>query len=172
LRSPLVVGIVIWVIYQTIRLSDENVLKAQSEFEQRLDENASLPDGIVWQEAYTYRHLMRKWFATLIAQHRYDNVMSEKLKTNWLSYLDLLERQKKVSFLSAEATDEKKRESYGKESWQFAAAIGKEATAQLERVRAAAHSAFDRSGIKPMAPEGFHYSPVSLNPYDEELKRD
>jgi hypothetical protein len=100
-----------------------------------------------------------------------------------LSYLDLLERQKKVSFLSTEATDEKKRESYGKESWQmrqqymaiedgFAAAIGKEATAELERVRAAAHSAFDRSGIKPMAPEGFHYSPVSLNPYDEELKRD
>jgi hypothetical protein len=179
----IVVGIVIWVIYQTIRLSDENVLKAQSEFEQRLDENAGLPDGIVCQQAYTYRHLMRKWFATLIAQHRYDNVMSEKLKTNWLSYLDLLERQKKVSFLSAEATDEKKRESYGKKSRQmrqqymaiedgFAAAIGKEATAELERVRATAHSSFDRSGIKPMAPEGFHYSPVSLNPYDEELKRD
>jgi hypothetical protein len=92
----IVVGIVIWVIYQTIRLSDENVLKAQSEFEQRLDENASLPDGIVCQQAYTYRHLMRKWFATLIAQHRYDNVMSEKLKTNWLSYLDLLERQKRL----------------------------------------------------------------------------
>ena len=47
----IVVGIVIWVIYRTIRLSDENVLKAQSEFEQRLDENAGLPDGIVCQQA-------------------------------------------------------------------------------------------------------------------------
>jgi hypothetical protein len=91
-----------------------------------------------------------------------------------------------VASSSAQAqqvADEKKRESYGKESRQmrqqymaiedgFAAAIGKEATAELERVRATAHSSFDRSGIKPMAPEGFHYFPVSLNPYDEELNRD
>jgi hypothetical protein len=196
----IVVGIVIWVVFQTNkrqeekrihrskewereRLSDENVLKEQSEFEHRLDENAGLPDGIVWQRAYTYRHLMRRWFAALIAQHRYDNVMSEKLKTDWLNYLDLLEHQATASFLSAEATDEEKEESYGKESWQmrqqymaiedgFAAAIGKEATAELERVRAAAHRSFDRSGIKPMAPEGFYYSPISLNPYDEELKRE
>ena len=126
---------------------------------------------------------MNKWFATLIARHRYDNVMSEKLKTDWLNYLDLLAPQKTVSFLSAEATDEKNRESYGKDSCKmrqqyiaiedgFAAAIGKEAIAELERVRGAAHSSFDRSGIKPMAPEGFHYFPVSLNPYVEELKRD
>jgi hypothetical protein len=165
------------------RLSDENVLKAQSEFERRLDENASLPDGIVWRKAYTYRHLMRKWFAALIAQHRYDDAMSSKLKTDWLDYLYLLERENSVSFLSDEATDENKREVYGRESWQtrqqymaiedgFSAAIAKEATAELQRVRAAAHGSFDRSGIKPMAPEGFRYFPVSLHPYDEELKRD
>jgi hypothetical protein len=164
------------------RLSDENVLKAQSEFERRLDKNADLPDSIVWKKANTYRHLMKKWFAALTAQHRYDDVMSSKLKLDWLNYLYLLERESIVSFLTAEATDEKKRESYHKEFRQmreqymaiedgFSAAIGKEATAELQRVRTAAGDSFDRSGIKPMAPEGFYYFQVSLHPYDDELKK-
>ena len=126
---------------------------------------------------------MKKWFATLIAKHRYDDAMSLKLKTDWLNYIYLLERGNTVSYLADEATEEKKQEAYGKESWQmrlqcktiedaFASAIGKEATEELERVRAAETGSFDRSGRKPMAPDGFHYSPVSLNPYDEELKPD
>jgi hypothetical protein len=164
-------------------LSDENVLKKQTEFERRLDENADLPDGIVWQKAYTYRHLMRKWFAALIAQHRYDDdgAVSKKLKTDWLNYLYLLKQQSLASYLEGETTDKNEQEGYGEDAWQmkqqymaiedgFAAAIGKEATVELQRVRTAEHGSFDRSGRKPMAPEGFSYFPVSLNPYVEELK--
>jgi len=163
------------------RLSDKGVLKSQAEFEQRLNDNADLPDGIVWQKAYTYRHLMSKWFASLIAKYRYDDVMSKKIKTDWLNYLDLLESQSTTNFLAGESSNEKKQEAYGAEAWQmrqqymaiedgFAAAMGEEAIKELTRVRAAGHGSFDRSGRKPIAPEGFRYSPVSLHPYDEELK--
>jgi hypothetical protein len=62
------------------RLSDENVLKLQAAFEERLDDNADLPDGIRWQKAYIYRHLMSKWFSVLIAKHRYDEAMSKKIE--------------------------------------------------------------------------------------------
>jgi hypothetical protein len=168
-------------IRQSDPLTDENVLKSQTEFERRLDDNADSPDGIVWRRAYIYRQLMRKWFAALIAQHRRDDAMSLKLKIDWLNYLNLLERQSTGSVSEFESIDKEKQESYDKESWQmrqqymaiengFAAAIGEEATAELQRIRAARHSSFDRSGRKPMAPEGFRYSPVSLEPYEEELK--
>jgi hypothetical protein len=163
------------------RLSDENVLKARVAFERRLDENADLPDGIVWQKAYTYRHLMSKWFASLMAKHRYDDVMSKRVKTDWLDYLDLIEAQSTASFLGSESSDEKKQEAHDAEAWRmrqqymaiedgFAAAMGEEAIKELQQVRAAPHGSFDRSGRKPIAPEGFRYSPVSLHPYDEELK--
>jgi hypothetical protein len=163
------------------RLSDEGVLKSQVEFEQRLNENADLPDGIRWQEAYTYRHLMSKWFASLIAKYRYDDVMSKKIKTDLLDYLNLLETHSSTSFLSGESSDEKKRDTYGAEAWHmrqqymaiedgFAAAMGEEAIKELAQVRVAEHGSFDRSGRKPIAPEGFRYFPVSYHPYNEELK--
>ena len=163
------------------RLSDERVLKSQDEFEQGLNANANLPDAIGWQKAYTYRHLMSKWFASLMAKYRYDDVMSKKIKTDWLDYLDLLDSESRTSWLSGESRDEKKQEAYGAEAWQmrqqymaiedgFAAAMGEEAIKELAQVRAAEHGSFDRSGRKPMAPEGFHYFPVSFHPYEEELK--
>jgi hypothetical protein len=163
------------------RFSDEGVVKSQDEFEQRLNENADLPDGICWQQAYTYRHLMSKWFASLIAKYRYDDVMSKKIKIDWLDYLDLLESQSRTSFLSGESSDEKKQEAYGAEAWQmrqqymaiedgFAAATGEDAIKELAQVRAADHDSFDRSGRKPIAPKGFRYFPVSFHPYEEELK--
>jgi hypothetical protein len=156
-------------------------LKSQAEFERRLNENADLPAGIRWQKAYTYRHLMSKWFASLIAKYRYDDVMTKKIKTDWLNYLDLLESQSTTDFLSLESSNEKKREAYGAEGWQmrqqymaiedgFAAAMGEEAIKELAQVRTAEYDSFDRSGRKPIAPEGFRYSLVSLHPYDEELK--
>jgi hypothetical protein len=163
------------------RLSEENVLKAKANFEHRLNENADLPDAIVWRKAYIYRHLMSKWFDILIAKYRYDEPMSTKLRSDWLTYMGLLESESTSSFLGREARDETKRDTYGEEAHlehkqyvaienAFAAAIGNEAVEELQRTREAPHDAFDRSGKKPIAPAGCSYVPVSLRPYDEKLK--
>ena len=163
------------------RLNDENVLKAKLNFDKRLDEEVDLPDGIVWRKAYIYRHLMSKWSDSLIAKYRYDEPMSNKIRSDWLSYVYLLESESRSSFLASEATDAKRQERYGQDARlerkqylaiedAFAAAIGNEAIEELKRVREAPHDAFDRSGRKPMASIGYGYVPVSLHPYDEDLK--
>jgi hypothetical protein len=88
-----------------------------------------------------------------------------------------------ISFLSAETDNEEKRKVYVEEELEvkrkittiedaMAAAIGKEAVAQLEAARNAPGDAFDRSGKKLMAPSGFHYFPTSIRPYVEELTSD
>jgi hypothetical protein len=163
------------------RLNDENILKAKADFEIRLDENADLPDGIGWRQAYIYRNLMSKWFDSLIAKYRYDESMSKKLSADWLSYMYLLESESKSSLLSFEKINANEKESYEQTAWLerkqyvaiengFAAAIGNEAIEELRRVREAPIGAFDRSGRKPMAPIGYSYVPVSLHPYGEDLK--
>jgi len=163
------------------RLSEENVLKAKADFELRLDENADLPDGIGWQKAYIYRQLMSKRFDSLIARYRYDESISANIRSEWLSYMYLLESESKSSYWSFETINVNEKESYEQTASlerkqyvaiedEFAAAIGNEAIEELRRVREAPIGAFDRSGRKPMAPIGYLYVPVSLHPYDEDLK--
>jgi len=163
------------------RFTDENVLKAKADFEMRLDENADLPDGIGWQKAYIYRHLMSKWFDSLNARYRYDESISASIRSEWLSYMYLLESESKSSYWSFETINVNEKESYEQTASlerkqyvaiedEFAAAIGNEAIEELRRVRDAPIGAFDRSGRKPMAPIGYLYVPVSLHPYDEDLK--
>jgi len=162
-------------------LTDENVLKAKSDFEMRLDKNADLPDGIGWQKAYIYRQLMSKRFDSLIARYRYDESISANIRSEWLSYMYLLESESKSSYWSFETINVNEKESYEQTASlerkqyvaiedEFAAAIGNEAIEELRRVREAPIGAFDRSGRKPMAPIGYLYVPVSLHPYDEDLK--
>ncbi len=166
--------------WQRERFSDETVAEEQATFERRLDENADLPDGIRRQKAYIYRQLMSKWFAALIAKHRYDDAISKKIKNDWINYLDLIERHETAKYLGLESSDEKKRNLYSEEAKQivrqymaiedgFAAAMGEKAIKQLQQVRATEHDSFDRSGRK-IAPEGFHYFSVSIRPYREKLK--
>jgi len=163
------------------RLSDENVLKAKADFEKHLEEEFDLPDGIRWRKAYIYRHLMSKWSDSLIAKYRYDEPMSNKIRSDWLSYVYLLESESRSSFLASEATDAKRQERYGQDARlerkqylaiedAFAAAIGNEAIEELKRAREAPHDAFDRSGRKPMASIDYGYVPVSIRPYNEELR--
>jgi hypothetical protein len=168
------------------RLSDENVLKQQIKFEEGLNTGEDLPDAITWGKAYVYRHLMSKWYQTLIAKHRYDDAMAKKLKSDWLKYLVLLEQESTEDFLSQRANetdDVKKQDFYRNEQRQsrqkymqieddFAAAVGRDAIDELTRVREAPYNSFDRSGRKPIAPTGFHYSLVSVHPYNEELTPD
>jgi hypothetical protein len=163
------------------RLSEESVLKAKADFEMRLDKNADLPDGIRWQKAYIYRHLMSKWFDSLIAKYRYDELMSRKIRSDWLSYMYSLESASTSGFLSVEAADadrrdkheelfQLKRKQYRAIEDAFAAAIGNEAIEELQRVRGAPSDAFDRSGKESMASTGYRYVLVSLHPYVEDLK--
>jgi hypothetical protein len=165
--------------YDKQRLSAKAVVKEQSEFEQRLEANVDLPDGIRWSVAFIYRYLMRKWFTSLLASSRYTGG-SDKLKSDWLEYMYLLERRETLNFLSLESSDEDKRDKYGQEAEEarrklkviedaMAAAIGQEAIEQLETARSAPHDAFDRSGKKPVASAGYHYFPTSIRPYVEEL---
>jgi hypothetical protein len=163
------------------RLSDEYVLKAKADFEMRLDENVDLPDGIGWRKAYVYRNLMSKWFDSLIAKYRYDETISTNIKSDWLEYMYLLESESTSRFLSFGSINANDKESYEQTARLeykqyvaiedgFAGAIGNEAIEELRRVREAPHDAFDRSGRKPMASIGYSYVPVSLRPYDEELR--
>ena len=160
-------------------LSDEDVAIAQSAFERRLEADSDLSDTIVWGDAYIYWQLMSKWSRTLLETHRDNAKLAAKLRNDWLDYLHCLETLKTEAFVAGEANH--KRDLYGSEaeqSWRtkvaiedaFAAAIGDEALQLLRRVRAANHVAFDRSGKKPMAADGYYYSPVSFSPYIEQLK--
>jgi hypothetical protein len=87
------------------RLSDEGIAKAQAEFEKRLEENIDLPDGIRWRDAFIYRNLMRTWFASLLASSRYTATASDKLKSDWLDYMNLMEERATLNFISAETDD-------------------------------------------------------------------
>jgi len=160
-------------------LSDEDVATAQSAFERRLEGDSDLPEAILWGDAYIYWQLMSQWYRSLIEKHRSDNESAAKLRNDWVNYLRCLETLKTGAFLSGKA--DRKRDLYGSEaeqSWRakvaiedgFAAAIGDEAVQLLRRVRAVNHNAFDRSGKKPMAPDGYYYSPITFSPYVEELK--
>jgi hypothetical protein len=88
------------------RLTDEAVIQAQMEFEKRLEANVLLPDGIWRKEAFIYWQLMRKWFASLLASSRYGG-SSDKIKSDWLQYMHLMEERAMYVFLSSEAPDEK-----------------------------------------------------------------
>jgi hypothetical protein len=77
--------------WETRRLSGEAVIQAQTEFEQRLEINIDLPDAVRWRAAFIYWQLMRKWFAKLLASSRYNTGISDKLKSDWLDYMQLME---------------------------------------------------------------------------------
>lgn len=167
--------------YKKAGLSDEAITKVQTEFEKRLEANTDLPDGIRRRDAFIYWNLMSKWFGSLIAANRYNETVSDKIKSDWLEYMYLLERKNTLQFLSREAENEKEQDIYDMEAYEaakkidliqngMAAVIGKEAIDQLEYVRSRSYDAFDQSGRKPMAPIGHHYFPTSFSPYVEECK--
>jgi hypothetical protein len=139
--------------YAKRRLSDEAVIKAQAEFEKRLETNIDLPDAIRWRNAFIYWHLMRNWFATLHTSSRYSGA-SDKIKSDWLEYMALMEERATLGFIFAETEDEERRKASGEELIEvrrkitviedaMAAAVGQEAVNQLEAARSAPHGTFD-----------------------------
>jgi hypothetical protein len=169
--------------WETKRLSDEGIAKAHTEFEKRLEQEIDLPDGIRGRDAFVYWNLMCTWVASVIAAKRYSDTGSDKLRSDWLEYMGLMDERARLNFLAAETENEEKRNEYLEEAHAarrkmtviedgVAAAIGQEAVAQLKDVRSRKYDAFDRSGKKPMAPIGYHYFPTSIRPYVDELVPD
>ena len=165
--------------YEKEKLSDESVLKQQSEFEEDLENSIDLPDGIRGKEAYIYWNLMRGWFGTLLAQNHYDESKSTIVKKDILSYMYLLKERRTKGYLSLELEDKEKCERYSKDADEaykqielienaVAASIGIEAIESLEHARSCSFDSFDRTGMKPIAPEGFKYFPKTFSPYSEE----
>lgn len=141
--------------YAKRRVSDEAVIKAQTEFERQLETNIDLPDGIRGRDAFIYWQLMRKWFASRHASSRHAATESDKIKSDWLDYMHLMEERAILRFLSLGTENEEKRKAYDEEAIEvsrkitmiedgMAAAVGQEAVAQLEDARRRPHDAFDR----------------------------
>jgi hypothetical protein len=141
--------------YAKRRVSDEAVIKAQTEFERRLETNIDLPDGIRGREAFIYWHLMSKWFASRHASSRHAATESNKIKSDWLDYMQLMDERAILRFLSLGTENEEKRKAYDEEAIEvsrkitmiedgMAAAVGQEAVAQLEDARRRPHDEFDR----------------------------
>jgi hypothetical protein len=165
-----------------VSFTEDDVIKVQIAFEQRLECDVDLPDSIRHGAAYRYKQLMRKWYAQLIAANRYNDDRASKIRADWLDYMDALQSGASYLFSSLEASDLNRREGASEQTEfyrlqgdsledAFAAAIGDAAVAELHQVRSRGVFAFDRSG-EHMAPIGFHFSPVSIRPYVEVLEPD
>jgi hypothetical protein len=168
---------------ESVSLKEEDVAKAQLEFEEGLEGDRD-PADVSGREIYVYRNLMSKWFNDLNAEHRYEWSMSKKIRTDWYDYMRLLESEADASrcasvskysaylaknkegasedriALEARAWSEDQKAQEARKRFMaiedgFAAAIGEEAIKQLQEVRSRDDDAFDDSGT--MAPIGYYY---------------
>jgi len=128
-----------------IPITESILLDQQAHFESRIE--SGLPDRVRGKEVEIYKMLMRPWFEKLIAQHRYDEKMSAKLREDWSLYLEQLDNSGISSFLAMEAKTEQDRHERDAERLQqqrtclriedaFAAQIGPEAVEKLMAARA------------------------------------
>ena len=91
--------------------SEERVFEIQNDFEKHL-QDTFLPDAITHKDLYKYRYLMRDWYDQLAGKNRYDEKMTQQLRSDWIDYMGALEDRETYNFLSLEATEEEKTESY------------------------------------------------------------
>lgn len=151
---------------KTSQISEEVVFNIQNKFETKLRDEVDFPDAIGGFEAYVYSKLMLTWYNKLAGANRYNDEMTQKLRNDWTDYMGAIEDRSTYNYLSMEFYDEKdnaKSESYREKHIlasrkafaiedAFAAAVGKDAEAELEAVRARDRWDFDKFGN--MAPEG------------------
>jgi hypothetical protein len=151
-------------------ITEEMVLKVQTRFEKDL-QNTDLPDAIRFSDLYIYRNLMSKWFSKLSAEHRYDDVMTQKLRKDWLDYMNALQDGHTSNYLSLESYGDTKEEQEKSDSYRedathsarkalaiedgFAAAIGKDQVDELTRIRKLSMNSISREG--ELAPEGMEF---------------
>lgn len=148
-------------------ITEEVVFKAQNRFEDKITNETEFPDAISGNEIYIYRNLMRPWFDKLAAKHRYDEQMAQKLRSDWLDYIEAVGDRSTYNYLSLEfSEDEEKSKRYREDHVNasrkmfaiqeaFATAIGEEAIAELNKVQEMDFMMFSRHG--ELAPEGFKW---------------
>lgn len=179
----IVIGAIIWFIYarnkekaqqnipvttneKEVVISEETVFKVQSKFEDKITNETDFPDAISGDEIYIYKNLMRPWFDKLAAQYRYDEKMTQKLRNDWLDYMEAVGDRSTYNYLSLESEDEKQSEKYREDHIAasrkmfaiqdaFATAIGVDAVSELKKVKEMGFMSFSRHG--ELAPEGFKW---------------
>lgn len=147
------------------KIEEDYVFKVQGEFEKNL-ENTYLPDAVTGKDLHIYYYLMRPWFNELSSKYRYDEAMIQKLRKDWLDYIEALGDRNTYNFLSLESQTDEQNDHYREKHIVasrkvfaiqdgFAIAVGEEAVKKLADVQAREFFAFTREG--EMAPEGFTY---------------
>lgn len=147
-----------------IIISEEAIFKAQSQFEDKITNETEFPNAISGDEIYIYKNLMRPWFDKLIAQYRYDDKMTQKLRNDWLDYMSTVDDRSTYNYLSLESEDEEESKRYREDHIAasrkmfavqdaFATAVGPDAVSELKKVREMGLMSFGRHG--ELAPEGF-----------------
>jgi hypothetical protein len=179
----IVVGIIIWFIYthnkekvqqntartteeKEVVISEETIFKAQSKFEDKITNETDFPDAISGNEIYIYKNLMRPWFDKLTAQYRYDEKMIQKLRNDWLDYMNAISDRSTYNYLSLESEDEKQSKEYREDHITasrkmfaiqdaFATTSGADAISELKKTQGMDFMSFSRHG--ELAPEGFKW---------------
>lgn len=145
-------------------VSEEALFAAQNRFEKNLEDTLR-PDAITRGELYLYRKLMREWYNRLAAKNRYDGAMTQKLRGDWLDYMEALRERSTCNYLWMES-EGKTADNYRERTFTasrkasaiedaFAAAIGNAAVQQLAVIRNKDLFHFSESG--ELAPDGFIY---------------
>lgn len=152
----------------SLKISEEAIFKTQNKFENKLQNETEFPDAIGGNEVYIYWKLMRVWFDKLSAANRYNDEMTQKLRNDWLDYMEAVGDRSTYNYLSLEFydKDKEKEDSYREQhitasqkmfaiEAAFASAIGKDAVNELAKIRALEYGDFSRSG--ELAPDGFKW---------------
>ena len=144
-------------------IDEEALFKIQNEFEKRVNDLLYAPGSFCFNDLYIYKNIMSPWFTKLSSKYRYNEVMTKRLRSDWLSYMTSLEDRSTSNFLSLESEDETESEEYRDEHISaskkvfaiengFADLMGDDAMAVLEKARSLSFSDVDIHGN--LAPEG------------------
>lgn len=153
------------------KISEETVFSVQARFERKLADEIDFPDGIRYFPVYVYKNVMKVWYKELSGTNRYNDEMTQRLRSDWIDYMNAIEDRETYRYLYMETSDEKESEKtkeYHHKAYLagqkmtaiedgFASSIGKDAVEELKRLRGLNdnHSKFDKFGN--LAPEGFEF---------------
>jgi hypothetical protein len=148
------------------RLSEDGVAKTQARFEEQLQSERFLPGGVHGRDLYIYRALMSGWYTHLSAANCHDTCKLEKIRADWLTYMELVQTQVAIGLLALKASDQSQRDAYAVEFAQirlrrlaiedgFAHAVGPEAIEILGGIREKRGDDFSLDGR--LAPDGYSF---------------
>lgn len=137
-------------------IEEETVLKAQADFEKKLQDNFS-PESIMGKYVYIYENIMRPWYDKLSGRYRYDKEATQKLRSDWTDYMGALREQNDCRPLAREEKEGEKRDYYDNRVIMalkkisaiedaFSSAIGDEAIKELAKIREMDSDSFDSEG--------------------------